>query len=240
MPGLKFMQLYHSYLDAIEPLGDAERGRLFTACLEYSKTGALPELSGNERFIFPMIRGQIDRDNEAYAEKRQQNSQNGKLGGRPTKKPDGFQESDSLNENPGLFEKAKKAKEKEKDAPLPPKKSEPLLGAREYLVRLGHAPPPGDDKYFVLLEAMFELADTFPEDQRDRDYVYKLFSEFLEAYGDRNILRTVRNLADHQRASSPRTNKGKPYVRLGATLRNWLDNERPEIEEGSGVYERVQ
>jgi hypothetical protein len=124
--------------------------------------------------------------------------------------------------------------------PVSEKAKDPLVSAREYLLRLGYSPPPEDDKYLTLLEAMFELADTFPEDQRDRDYVYKLFSEFLETYGDRNILKTVRNLADHQRAPSPRTNKGKPYVRLGATLRNWLDNEKPEIEEGSGLYERVQ
>ena len=35
---------YHSYLEVMEQLNDAERGRLFTACLEYSKTGEAPEL----------------------------------------------------------------------------------------------------------------------------------------------------------------------------------------------------
>ena len=57
---------YHSLLQSIEPLSDAERGRLFTACLEYSKTGVAPELCGNERFIFPTIKEQIDRDTVAY------------------------------------------------------------------------------------------------------------------------------------------------------------------------------
>ena len=32
---------YHSYLEALEPLNDAEKGRLFVACLTYSMT---PEL----------------------------------------------------------------------------------------------------------------------------------------------------------------------------------------------------
>lgn len=57
---------YHSYLKSVEPLNDAERGRLFTACLEYSMTGKAPDLRGNERFVFPMIREQIDRDTEKY------------------------------------------------------------------------------------------------------------------------------------------------------------------------------
>lgn len=57
---------YHSYLKSVEPLNDAERGRLFTACLEYSMTGNAPDLRGNERFVFPMIREQIDRDSKKY------------------------------------------------------------------------------------------------------------------------------------------------------------------------------
>ncbi|MCD7852972.1 MAG: HNH endonuclease [Oscillospiraceae bacterium] len=61
---LTYIKLFVDYLDAIEPLGDAERGRLFTALLEYARTGTVPQLCGNERFIFPMMRAQIDRDRE--------------------------------------------------------------------------------------------------------------------------------------------------------------------------------
>lgn len=64
-----YFQAYHSILEAMEQLDDAERGRLFTALLIYSETGEAPELTGNERFVFPALRGQIDRDAEAYAEK---------------------------------------------------------------------------------------------------------------------------------------------------------------------------
>ena len=59
---------YHSYLEAMEQLNDAERGRLFTACLIYSKTGEAQKLGGNERFVFPAFRSQIDRDNANYEE----------------------------------------------------------------------------------------------------------------------------------------------------------------------------
>ena len=58
----EYVCLYHSYLKSVEPLNDAERGRLFTACLTYSMTGAEPDLRGNERFVWPTIREQIDRD----------------------------------------------------------------------------------------------------------------------------------------------------------------------------------
>lgn len=72
----EYFPAYHSYLETIEQLSDAERGRLFTACLLYSKTGEAPKLSGNERFVFPAIRSQIDRDRRSYDEYTQKQSRN--------------------------------------------------------------------------------------------------------------------------------------------------------------------
>jgi len=57
-----YIKIFVDYLDAIEPLGDAERGRLFTALLEYARSGEVPQLGGNERFLFPMMKAQLDRD----------------------------------------------------------------------------------------------------------------------------------------------------------------------------------
>ena len=73
---IEYFCCYHSYLEAMEQLNDAERGRLFTACLTYSKTGEAPELRGNERFVFPAFRSQIDRDNANYEEKCRKQSDN--------------------------------------------------------------------------------------------------------------------------------------------------------------------
>ena len=67
---------YHSYIDFMQELGDAECGRLFKACLEYSRTGTAPELRGNERFVFAGIKSQIDRDKEKYLNRCKQNSEN--------------------------------------------------------------------------------------------------------------------------------------------------------------------
>ena len=75
----EYFNAYHSYLKSIEPLNDTERGRLFTALLFYSSTGKEPELRGNERFIFPMMREQIDRDCDKYNKKCESNRQNIKV-----------------------------------------------------------------------------------------------------------------------------------------------------------------
>jgi len=76
----EYFAAYHSYLKAIEPLGEAARGRLFTACLNYSKTGALPKLKGSERFVWPSMRDQIDRDKKNYDARCALNRKNGALG----------------------------------------------------------------------------------------------------------------------------------------------------------------
>ena len=64
--GKEYFCAYHSYLAAMEQLNNEERGRLFTALLSYSQTGKAPQLDGNERFVFPAMRDQMDRDSKKY------------------------------------------------------------------------------------------------------------------------------------------------------------------------------
>lgn len=120
---------YHSYLENMELLNSEERGRLFTALLEYSKDGTLIPLTGNERFVFPGIRSQIDRDKEQWKKTDEQQASYGRKGGRPRKKPpDGENEKATLlndtdkkggfSEKGSLFSKSlekEKKKEKKKD-----------------------------------------------------------------------------------------------------------------------------
>jgi hypothetical protein len=75
---IEYFCCYHSYLEVMEQLNDTERGRLFTACLLYSKSGEVPELRGNERFVFPAFRSQIDRDIANYEEKCRKQAANAK------------------------------------------------------------------------------------------------------------------------------------------------------------------
>ena len=108
---LESFNAYHSYLTAIEPLNDAERGRLFTALLTYSSTGEVPDLRGNERFVFPQMKWQIDRDKGSYNDFCARQSENGKKGGRPKKPP----VNSETQKTQAFSEKPKKANDKDKD-----------------------------------------------------------------------------------------------------------------------------
>lgn len=106
---------YHSYLENMELLNWEERGRLFTALLEYSKDGTLIPLTGNERFVFPGIRSQIDRDKAQWEQIDNVKTANGRKGGRPkkaeTEKANGLDEN---LKNQQVISVSKKSLEKEK------------------------------------------------------------------------------------------------------------------------------
>lgn len=112
---LESFNAYHSYLDTMEALNDAECGRLFRALLEYSATGAAPELRGNERFVFPGMRSQIDRDIEKYNAKCARNRENGEKGGghSPPNAPE-------RPRTPTKDKDKEKDKDKDKDISFPP------------------------------------------------------------------------------------------------------------------------
>lgn len=76
------LKVYFSFEDDTQALTDAEKGNLLLAMLRYAKDGKEPEMTGNERFLFPVLRGQIDRDIEAYDTL----VSNGSRGGRPKTK----------------------------------------------------------------------------------------------------------------------------------------------------------
>lgn len=117
----EYFKVFHSYLKSIEPLNDAERGRLFTAMLEYSITGEAPDLRGNERFIFPTMQGNLDREIESYNRTVETNRVNGSKGGRPPKTERTGLVFQKPNESEKIQDKEKdKKEEKEKDS-LPPK-----------------------------------------------------------------------------------------------------------------------
>ena len=100
---------YNSWLKALEPFGDAERGRIWTALLEYSNGLAIDgHSSGNERFILPMLLDQIDRDAEKQEQFAKKQRENGKMGGRPKK-------AKETQENPENPTQPKKPKDKDKD-----------------------------------------------------------------------------------------------------------------------------
>lgn len=66
---MKYLKVYTDFVQSMEPLSDAERGRLFTAMLEYAEQGTEPDLRGNERFVWPTAKQNIDRQKSSYKNK---------------------------------------------------------------------------------------------------------------------------------------------------------------------------
>ena len=61
---------------AIDTLTDAERGRLFTAMLEYARTGAAPDLSGSERGAWGPVKAVVDQQRAAFERRSVTNRKN--------------------------------------------------------------------------------------------------------------------------------------------------------------------
>lgn len=115
MSEIPYVCLYSSYLESVAPFSEAERGRLLTAMLVYAVRGEEVRLPGNERYLWPTIKSQIDRDAAAYRDRCEKNRDNGKKGGRPEKRSvfEKPKEKEKENEN-------EKKNEKEKESILRP------------------------------------------------------------------------------------------------------------------------
>lgn len=127
----EYVKLWLSYRSYFEAYSAAEVGRLVLAAMDYRESGAEPEFSGSERFIWPAIRRDIDESVAAQKAISASRSEAGKQGGRPeSEKANAFDESNEKQKKQMLSEESKKSygqrkrtKEKEKDSilsPLPP------------------------------------------------------------------------------------------------------------------------
>ncbi len=77
----KYVKAYFDWIEQMSALSDAEKGRLFTAILEYARSGREPENSGREGLVFPTFKATLDREAKTAAI----NAENGAKGGRPAK-----------------------------------------------------------------------------------------------------------------------------------------------------------
>ena len=112
-----YIQFFFDDLDALESLGDAERGRLLTSLLEYGKTGVTEKLGGNERFLFPMFKGRVDRFFQTYDESCKKNKSN--VEKRYTKPTTVYGGRGGIRKLPSE-EEEEEEKEEENIPPLPP------------------------------------------------------------------------------------------------------------------------
>ena len=110
---LSYIKVFLDWDKATRALKDAEKGRLIDALIMHAKgeQDAEANLSGNERFVFPIFQSQIDRDNEEYSRFIDKQRSNGAKGGRP-KKPSGLEEN---LKNPLVFLETQKSQDKDKE-----------------------------------------------------------------------------------------------------------------------------
>lgn len=111
---MTYLKVFTDFAQSLIPFGDAERGRLFTAMLEYAASGTDPELHGNERYIWPQVKASIDRDREAYERKASIARTNGAKSGRPTSADIGLYHTDIGRYCPDIAQDKDKDKDKDK------------------------------------------------------------------------------------------------------------------------------
>ena len=199
---LTYIKVFVDYLDAIELLGDAERGRLFTALLEYGRTGVAPQLGGNERFLFPMMRAQIDRDKASLEAESSTYSEAGKKGAKARwqgHKKDGLDsQAKPGHKKDGLDGKDKeedKDKDKEEDIT-------PLLS------------PQGGKPAAISLP--LSSGDWYPIYDKD-------ISHWTELYPSVNIMQELRKMVGWLEANPERRKTPKGIKRF---IASWLAKEQ--------------
>ena len=106
---VKYLKVWTNFLELMKTLEYDEIGRLFEMMLVYAESGKEPEMiNGNERFLWPVAKQQID----LAAEKNEILRNNGMKGGRPKTK-DNQTKPDETKENQIKAYKEKKRNEKE-------------------------------------------------------------------------------------------------------------------------------
>ena len=129
----EYVKLWLSYRSYFEAYSAAEVGRLVLAAMDYRESGAEPEFSGSERFIWPAIRRDIDESVAAQKAVSASRSEAGKQGGRPeSEKANAFDESNEKQKKQMLSEESKKSYGQRKRTrtvffpPFPPRCANPL------------------------------------------------------------------------------------------------------------------
>ena len=89
-----YIKLFFDWPEMVSMLPEDAQGRLIAALARYARGDEdyAAGMCGPEAILFPALKGQIDRDNKAYAHACEVNRENGRRSGRPRKdkNPVGF------------------------------------------------------------------------------------------------------------------------------------------------------
>ena len=109
---MRYLKVFTDFAKVIEPINDAEAGRLFRAMLKYAECGETPQFSGNEKYIWPAAQLNIDRE-AAFCEKQRRNAHGGK-----DKEPNEANSSQQEPNEAKASQTSHKDKDKDKDNKL--------------------------------------------------------------------------------------------------------------------------
>lgn len=73
---MKYVKIFTNFLEDISTLEDDEIGRLFVGMLRYAEDGEQPSLPGNERFLWGVVRRQVDIMRSSYEHRCEVNKTN--------------------------------------------------------------------------------------------------------------------------------------------------------------------
>lgn len=134
----EYVKLWFSYDAYFESYTDEEVGRIVRAMIAYRKNGEQPNFEGNERFIWPVVKRDIDESRLAQERAAEISRENGKKGGRPRKTPAALPEepeqtkqteTQENRKNQTGFEKSEKKQTKPKKEEPKPKKENQAFDA---------------------------------------------------------------------------------------------------------------
>ena len=196
---MAYIKVYYDQLESLKPYSDAEVGRLIRGLLEYSMTGNDPDFKGNERFIWPTLRGAVDRDAEQYATKCEKLRENGK-NGRRGKEANGFSENQMVSEEAnGCFENHLHSRQDKDKDNIPPK-----------------SPSKGDERFEKFWAAYPKCRRTGKGAARKAFAKLKVTEELLD---------TMLKALERQKQSSQWNRDGGQYIPMPST---WLNQTRWE------------
>ena len=110
---MPYFKVFNDLLATVSEMDDGQAGRLFRAMLMHAN-GEEPDISGAERLVYLMLKGQMDRERETYTELCEKNAANGTKGGRP-KKANGLSENRAVNAETQKTQDKDNNKDKDKD-----------------------------------------------------------------------------------------------------------------------------
>lgn len=212
------VKLLLRYADEFGSYSAAEVGRLVLAMMEYHASGVEPEFSGNERFVWPAFRRDIDREKAALSNARE----SGKKGGRPRK----TETEETLSKGCERVEKGSKGCERqEKREGFPPCSPSPSLP--DPLIPTPYNPPSSEKRENTPPQspqgaAFDEFWAEYPK-KVGKIAAKKAFERAIRAASLESLLSAVRR----QKCGSQWTRDGGQYIPNPAT---WLNQGRWEDE----------